>query len=557
MINAFRKAARKWASRTYYRLVARSMQGRNVEQRQSRFFPICHGRNYFYEPLSFPGEHQRYFTKFYQESGLNPLAVDFSRFTTEVLAGESVSPGTNWTAELDRPSAIPFAIVTEDHTRMDGKFTVSVQAEGRHLDLRGLVGERFHYLPVRQTGPVRLFSPHRLVVGKPLPLTQAKRHRRRMVLNLFVDAFTTEIFKDVPFAELMPRLHGFFSKGAIFTNCHATSEWTLPSVPSILSARRTREHGLFHPSRDPLIGDGYPLLSDRFKADDYLAFITVPGGRMTPAYGYPRGFDRTLYRLYMSMADSLTATYDHLRAFPERDHFAWVGIMEAHHTLTYTPDISTMLGGGLEGLDFAARAEERNQTRKVDAGSRERYLGELRRIDLHLGQLLDFVQERYSEDEYLVTLFADHGVKFLETSRHFLPPSVTRVPFMVRGGGVPQGQFDELVQTLDIAPTILHLACLPALEGVDGRLPQALGGPPARDYVMADSHYPRRPYHAVLRDREWEFYVRSEGLLDDEGTFALGNADLALYALDQRDNNVAAAHPQVVRRFLEQIAATG
>jgi len=557
MIARIRGAALTQVRKAYYRLLEKSLFRRSREQGQSRYFPICHGLNYLYQPLSFAQDGQAYFTKFYRESGLNPLAVDFGRFTNEVVAGEAVAPNQEWSMVLDQPSVLPIAVESGDSTRMDGKFTINLSVGGEKYPLHGLVGERFYYAPIPVAGPVSLSCSHRLIVGRPLPMVQAKPHRRRLVLNLFVDAFTPYVFKQVPFAELMPRLHAFFCKGAIFTNCHATSEWTLPSVPSIMSGRRTRAHGLYHPSRNPLIGDGYPLLADRFKADDYLGFITIPGGRMAPSYGYPRGFDRCLYRLYMPMSDSLTATYDHLRAFPGRDHFAWIGIMEAHHSLFYTPDISTMVGAGLDGMNFAARNEARNHDRKLDEGSRERYMGELRRIDFALGQLLDFVQQNYAEDEYLVTLFADHGVGFLNTSPHFLPEWMTNVPFMLRGGGVPQGQWDELVQTLDIAPTILHLCDLPPLEGIAGRLPEALGGPLARQHILAESHYPRRPYQAVLRDHQWEFQVRSESLLDEEGNYTLGKADLALYSLDRPDENVATAHPAVVERFLGLLAANG
>jgi arylsulfatase A-like enzyme len=80
---------------------------------------------------------------------------------------------------------------------------------------------------------------------------------------------------------------------------------------------------------------------------------------------------------------------------------------------------------------------------------------------------------------------SDHGESLGEhgesTHGYTLYDAVLRVPLILSGPGVPRGRVVEsLVRSVDIAPTLLALAGLPALAETDGEplTPHLMDGPP-------------------------------------------------------------------------------
>ena len=72
-----------------------------------------------------------------------------------------------------------------------------------------------------------------------------------------------------------------------------------------------------------------------------------------------------------------------------------------------------------------------------------------------------------------MVITADHGEGLGEhsegTHAHFVYDSTIRVPLLLWGAGIPRGlKIASLVRTVDIAPTILDLLGLPAMDDVQG-----------------------------------------------------------------------------------------
>ncbi|MFE7811497.1 sulfatase-like hydrolase/transferase [Streptomyces sp. NBRC 110035] len=93
-----------------------------------------------------------------------------------------------------------------------------------------------------------------------------------------------------------------------------------------------------------------------------------------------------------------------------------------------------------------------------------------------LSAFLDRLTERVAATgkRMLLVLFADHGEEFDEqTNGHFnsMAEGVLRVPLIIVGDGVEPGTHERRIRTVDIAPTVLELAGVPApATGVfDGR----------------------------------------------------------------------------------------
>ena len=123
---------------------------------------------------------------------------------------------------------------------------------------------------------------------------------------------------------------------------------------------------------------------------------------------------------------------------------------------------------------------------------RKRYEGELRYVDRHLGEFLDWFSARPMAKETLVVVVGDHGEGLGEkilgarfTGHHVHVHSVVSLtPMYLQGPGVPAGRVVEepLLQQLDVMPTIFDFL------GVD--LPARLL--PQGDSVLRLLRNPRR-----------------------------------------------------------------
>ena len=86
--------------------------------------------------------------------------------------------------------------------------------------------------------------------------------------------------------------------------------------------------------------------------------------------------------------------------------------------------------------------------------------------DVYKRQLFDYIQSHYQPDEYIVSLFSDHGVTAIDNEEFILKPNHTQSCFMLRGAGVPARGIvkDEVTSAMDLYPSICHLAGLPVDE---------------------------------------------------------------------------------------------
>jgi choline-sulfatase len=121
------------------------------------------------------------------------------------------------------------------------------------------------------------------------------------------------------------------------------------------------------------------------------------------------------------------------------------------------------------GIDEAALTVE--QVRRA----RHAYFAAIAYVDERIGQVLAALAESGLEDDTIVVFTADHGEMLGERGlwykMAFFEDSA-RVPLVVRpprGGGVrADGRIPEPVSLLDVAPTLLELAGLPAAPDGDG-----------------------------------------------------------------------------------------
>jgi arylsulfatase A-like enzyme len=539
--------------RLFYSLIKLIVDWQTSKSDRSISFPASRGRNYLNEPL-FPNRGGGgYFSKFFSEDTVNPLALSYTRFKLEIVEGR-LYRSRPYRVEIDVPSALPYAVTNVDFFNTKGYYSAQLRYNGQDYRFTSLVSERFYYLPLRKKGTAELQSDYDLVIGKPIPLIQTKKHKNKLILILFVDSFTTEVMERISPEKDIPNIHNFFSKGMVFENCFANSNWTVPGVASIVSGRTLTGHGMFHPQKDIVVGDGYPMLSEILQKDGYLTFQACGNWRKTPSYGYVKGFDRTIYRNGLTLGDTLNGFFDHMRAFPERDNFVWLSFNDLHHLVSFVPEVANQLGAPLEAHDYYIGHDKSPLQLDPNPPRARRFVEELKRIDFHLGPLFSFIETNFDNEEMLVAVCSDHGTTYFTEDPKGLSRERCNVAFMLRGGGVPAGRSDELVQNTDILPTILKLTGTDTNAHFEGRVPEVLGGPAARKRVFTEILYPGTPYEATVKDKGFDFYFKTEANVDEEGNVDLSRNQVSLFLKDDFRVDVSADHRDVMEDFKRVVA---
>ncbi len=154
----------------------------------------------------------------------------------------------------------------------------------------------------------------------------------------------------------------------------------------------------------------------------------------------------------------------------------------------------------LPGIDF--QTEPREPESFNARGIQAAYWAMIELIDENVGRMLDALERTGQADNTLVIFTSDHGKTLgdhgllMKGCRFY--EGLVRVPLIIRlPGQIPAGlRSDALVELIDLAPTLLEMAGLPAPMEMQGRsLMPVLSGdiPPAqhRDFVRCE-------YYAAL-----------------------------------------------------------
>lgn len=137
------------------------------------------------------------------------------------------------------------------------------------------------------------------------------------------------------------------------------------------------------------------------------------------------------------------------------------------------------------------------------------YYDRVSQTDTEIGLLLAELDDAGLADNTIVFYFSDHG-GVLPRSKRFLYESGTRVPLIIRfppkyrhlAPGVPGSRKNELINLIDLAPTVLSLADVEAPTFLQGR---AFAG---------TARKPAPPFTLMFRDRMDERYDLARAVTD-------------------------------------------
>jgi choline-sulfatase len=250
-----------------------------------------------------------------------------------------------------------------------------------------------------------------------------------------------------------PNLDRLASQGLRFALAVSPTPLTIPSHASLFTGLYPPHHGV-RDNGDGVLPDAADTLAERLQAGGYQTGAAVAAFVTQRHWGFGQGFDtyddtlgveegRLAWRAERPAAavvDAALLTLADQRRDPRPD-FLWVHLFDAHRPYPAEP---------------AAPGEPTDP-----------YDRELAQMDREIGRLLT----AWGSDEIIVVA-GDHGEGLGEGGEDdhglLLTPGVMTVPLLLMAPGVVPGVEARPVSLVDVMPTLLRLAGLPAVTGIDG-----------------------------------------------------------------------------------------
>ena len=141
------------------------------------------------------------------------------------------------------------------------------------------------------------------------------------------------------------------------------------------------------------------------------------------------------------------------------------------------------------------------------------YLASTSFMDSQVGRLLDALKASGRLENTIVVLWSDHGWHIGEkaiTGKNTLWERSTRVPLIFAGPGVARGVSHEPAELLDIYPTLVAAAGLPARDGLEGHslVPQLRDADAKREWPAITTH---NPDNHTVRSTKWRYIRYADG----------------------------------------------
>lgn len=395
---------------------------------------------------------------------------------------------------------------------------------GEKYLIKQIYNKQFQYYRVKNNTGV--ISNEVAYYGEPIPI-EHKKHRKKLVLNIFLDGLSQEVINGDNFNENMPFTNKFFSKGTVCTNAYSASEWTFPSLATYASGLDTLGHMMFHNTIDGELPRDITTLAEYFKEQGYYTAKIDGDWRCIYSYGFARGTDQYVYQIQhmgTRVEQEVNDIIEHIESFKETDQYIWMTIGDLHDVA----DGFTLPVNVQNQLSLKERVSEKNGEtsvkQKYSDNKIKAYKKMVKYCDLMLSNLYNYIENNYKDEEILISLFADHGQGYLvPDGEHFLSKCRTKVALMFRGGECSKESTNELICTTDYLPIMCKLSGIELKkENIQGCLPEIFGGK-KREYVLSESIHPGDVYCAVIRTKDMEIYFDNTEKTRQDGRFVLGN----------------------------------
>ncbi len=387
--------------------------------------------------------------------------------------GEGLAPATLMvSAELPADGRDPARSVELFKRRIAGK-TDTLRWTDESIDLASLSGStvRFQFRTQAETSS-SLLRPQ-VVWGAPTVVYPANKRSLPSFVLISLDGVRAQSLgccgASRATSPFMDRLFG--EQGIIFDRGLTQSVETLPAHMSLLTGLYPSVHGVLTVRK--ALGGGVPTLASVLADHGYATAAFTDGAGLAPELGFGRGFrayrqdpSASLWDVGGRAGPTFDAALAWIQAHRDEPFFVFVHTRQA--LPPHVPPRGYVDLFREEDPATGSAAESR------DAGALLRYEREVRYLDDLLKRFVGRLDALADPDTTLLLVTSGHGQEFLEhgalgAGTHLYEESI-RVPLLARGAGVRTGQrYSEPIGLIDLAPTILELAGVPAPTDMQGR----------------------------------------------------------------------------------------
>lgn len=316
------------------------------------------------------------------------------------------------------------------------------------------------------------------------------------------------------------------ARGVLFERAISQIPGTLPSHMSIFTGLYPVEHGVYPP--DSTLSPAIETLPEAFHRAGYRTGGFTAGGYMNGRYGFDRGFD-------VFDDTTPTATEDAAHVFgnglafvrglpPGQRFFLFLHTYQVHDPYFPPPGYESRYWTGPVPETFAptgANLSEVNLGQRRISPEAVRYFEALydsgiRAADDELRRLFDGLRALGRLKDTLVVITSDHGEEFMEHGRMVheqIYDECLHVPLLVLAPGLQPRRVPDLVESVDIAPTLYEAADLEPRTRPSGEslLPQMTGTGEGRGEATAEAFaFAGRTIYRAARGRLFQLLLFEE-----------------------------------------------
>ena len=346
-----------------------------------------------------------------------------------------------------------------------------------------------------------------------------------------------------------PRIDAMAADGLLFEQAVASVPSTLPSHTTLFTGKQPYSHGV-RANAGYRLTEEEATLAEALRAHGWTTEALVAAPVLGRDRGLDQGFDRYRDPLSPETArEAIEAAKSQFRRTRPAEEITEMGLA----FLREHADEPFFLW-----LHYFDPHEPRQPPERFRKGLTP-YHGEIRRVDHHVGLVLDELERLGLREHTIAVLTADHGEGLGQhgeaTHSFFVYDSTMRVPLIFWGASsIPRGaRVASLVRLVDVPLTILDLLGLPPLERAQGQSLLPLFEDPAADLELVGYGESIEPTLAFgssvlrfVRVGSWKYLHKLEPELYD-----LGSDPDEL-------RNLAAERPETVERLrtrLNQLVA--
>jgi arylsulfatase A-like enzyme len=287
-----------------------------------------------------------------------------------------------------------------------------------------------------------------------------------------------------------PRIDEFAADSILFEKAYSQCSWTRPAVASLFTGVYPQVHGT-NAVEDSLPTD-LPTLAELLKSAGYETAAVSTNSIAGPKWGFSRGFDRfqllkerlKTVEVHRQSDAANEVVFRWFRERPLRDpFFLFVHTTDPHGPYTprepYHSRFASEVRDPSVGHWDRVKALKNLRNDEVEEALIDDltalYDAEIAFNDASFGTLIDRLKSEGIYDSSMIILLSDHGEEFFDHGRWMhgwsLYQEQLHVPMIIKmPAGLNAGfRSREIIELVDLLPTILEYAGVSVPKGVQGR----------------------------------------------------------------------------------------